>query len=344
MPILRVYFATNRNHQPDRVDEPFGCGASEHGAAALRFGHAEFREVGGDIQRTAVEVYPERLVPGSDAVKGSDRFLASLHQAMCDGARDTLIFIHGFNVSFNEALSSAALLARDIRIDRRPVNVVVFSWPSDGLLVPFMSYYSDREDGRASGPALARAFLRLKEFLTTELEVEARCEQRLHILAHSMGAYVLRHGLQAIRAKDPRALVRVFDQILLVAADEDDDAFETDEKLKPLSQIGRQVTVYFNPNDRALVISDKTKGNRDRLGSDGPRLVDLIPKKVELVDCQVCAPTADPKGRHSYHVNSPAVAADISAVLRGQLADQIPNRRYVASKRAWQIRKEIEAG
>mgnify|MGYP000635563021 CR=1 FL=1 len=103
-------------------------------------------------------------------------------------------------------------------------------------------------------------------------------ERVLHLMAHSMGAYVLRHGLQAIRAKDPRALVRVFDQILLVAADEDDDAFETDEKLKPLSQIGRQVTVYFNPNDRALVISDKTKGNRDRLGSDGPRLVDLIPK------------------------------------------------------------------
>lgn len=344
MPILKVYFATNRNHQPDRAEEPFGCGASEHGAAALRFGHAEFSAVGNGVQRTAVEVYPENLVPGPNLVRGSDRFLSDLHEAMRDGARDTLIFIHGFNVSFNEALSSAALLARDTQIGRKPVNVVVFSWPSDGLLVPYMSYYSDREDGRASGPALARAYLRLKDFLTEDLAVDERCEQRLHILAHSMGAYVLRHGLQAIRAKDPRALVRIFDQILLVAADEDDDAFETDDKLKPLSQIARQVTVYFNPNDRALVISDKTKGNRDRLGSDGPRLVDLIPKKVELVDCQVCAPTADPKGRHSYHVNSPAVAADISAVLRGQAADQIDNRRYVASKRAWQIRKELEAG
>ena len=344
MPNLKVFFATNRNHQPDRADEPFGSGGSEHGAAALRFGHAVFSAVDSEIQRTAVEVYQERLAPDPDPVLGSDQFLAALHKSMKDGANDTLIFIHGFNVSFDEALNSAARLARDIRIDRKPVNIVLFSWPSDGLMVPFMSYYSDREDARASGPALARAFLRLRDFLREELGVEEHCDQRLHILAHSMGAYVLRNGLQAIRAKDPRALVRIFDQILLAAPDEDDDAFETDDKLKPLSQIARQVTVYFNPADRALVISDKTKGNRDRLGSDGPRLVDLIPKKVELVDCQVCAPGADPKGRHSYYVTSAAVAADISAVLRGQSADQIANRRYVASKRAWQIRKELEAG
>ncbi len=344
MPILKVFFATNRRYQPERADQPFGSAGSDQGAAALRFGHAEFEAEAKAIQRTGLEVYPERLAPDPDPVLGSDRFLAALHREMHDGSTDTLVFIHGFNVSFDEALKSAAQLARDIRIEGRRVNLVLFSWPSDGAMVPYMSYYSDREDARASGPALARAFLRLRDFLREDLVSHDPCDRRLHIMTHSMGAYVLRHGLQAIRVKDPRALVRIFDQILLVAPDEDDDAFETDDKLKLLSQIARQVTVYFNPNDRALAISDITKGNPDRLGSDGPRLVDLIPKKVELVDCQVCAPSADPKGLHSYHVNSPALAADISAVLMGQQADQIDNRRYVPSKRAWQIRKEIPAG
>jgi len=123
-----------------------------------------------------------------------------------------------------------------------------------------------------------------------------------------MGAYVLRHGVQAILAKDADGLVRLFDQILLAAPDEDDDTFELDTKLKPLPRIGRQVTVYFNPSDLALVTSDKTKGNPDRLGSDGPRLVDLIPKKVVLVDCRNVARDADMLIGHSYYSRSAAMA------------------------------------
>ena len=346
MVAVRVYFATNRNQQPENKKLVFGPRFNPDGVAALRFGRADFPDGAESLQSGSVFVYPD-IKGETDVTKtGGGAFLEDLRKAMVDGGCDTLVFIHGFNVSFNGALEAGARLARDVRVRAaatdagRPVNVVVFSWPSDGEAVPLMSYYSDREDARASGPALARTFLKLREFLF-KMSVEDRCQRSIHLLAHSMGAYVLRQGLQATIAKQPDSLTRAFDQILLAAPDEDDDTFERDDKLKLLPRLGRQVTVYFNPADRALTISDKTKANPDRLGSDGPRMVDLLPKKVVLVDCRNVARHADPTVQHGYFARSRAMAFDIGAVLAGLDAEAIGNRDYIQPLRAWRLAREL---
>jgi hypothetical protein len=83
--------------------------------------------------------------------------------------RDTMVFIHGFNVTFIEALEAGALLAADLPVDpehkTRP-NLVVFSWPSDGLKVPFMSYYSDHvgERGQCRRAAIFFGLLMSRRF------------------------------------------------------------------------------------------------------------------------------------------------------------------------------------
>jgi len=340
MPGIRVFFATNRNHQPTNKLQAFGGRFNPDGVAALRFGHADFKKAASGPQLAEVTVYPEH-VAGDVIVGGSERFLDALRGLMKGGRSDTLVFIHGFNVTFRGALEAGARLAQEVSVEGRPVNIVVFSWPSDGQAVPLMSYYSDREDARASGAAIARAYLKLRDYLV-KLDSVEYCERRLHLLAHSMGAYLLRQGLQALIAKDPNALTRFFDQIMLAAPDEDDDAFESDSKLKLLPRLGRQVTVYFNPNDRALVISDKTKSNPDRLGSDGPRLIDLIPKKIVLVDCRNVAGDADPLAHHSYYIRSRAMTRDLAAVLLGSAPEAIANRAFLSNIRAWRIVQEFQ--
>lgn len=330
---VRVHFATNRNFTPKNSLQLFGKSFNPDGVAALRFGYADFGE---GSKPTVVEVYPDKTGQDADQVLGSDHFLNDLHAVMAKGSSDTLIFIHGFNVSFMGALEAGADLAREVKVEGRALNVVVFSWPSDGAMVPYMSYYSDREDARASGPAVARAFLKLRTFLTETLTKDNFCKRRLHILAHSMGAYVLRQGLQAIIAKDPKSLTRLFDQILLASPDEDDDTFEYDSKLKQLPNLGRQVTVYHNPHDRALLISGSTKANPDRLGSDGPRLIDQLPKKVVVVDCRAIA-MVDPVAQHSYYIHSPVLSRDIALVMEGQEPEAIDTRTYVATRRAWRV-------
>ena len=101
----------------------------------------------------------------------------------------------------------------------------------------------------------------------------------------------------------------------------------------------RRLTVYYNHNDRALLISDKTKGNPDRLGSDGPRMLDLLPKKVFVIDCsRVAQAGGDPLIQHSYFINCKPVAADLTATLQGTPADAIGNRDEIRAERAYRIR------
>lgn len=348
-----VYFITNRNHIPDNKRVVFGNHFNPDGVAALRFGKAEFEiDAGAHTASLAeIEVYPDATsAPGETTVppQGSGSFMEDLRQSMLDG-RDTLVFVHGFNVSFMEGLEAGALLAATIEQD---INLVVFSWPSDGKKVPWMSYYSDREDARASGPALARAYLKLFDFVEGLREEERRaqleagqeeiartelCLRCIHLLAHSMGNYVLRHGVQAIRAKDPRKMVRMFDQVIMAAADEDDDTFEREDKLRILPTLARRITVYHNQYDRALVISDRTKANPDRLGSEGPNMLDMLPKKVVIVDCSEIAEAADPQARHTYFIRSPEVSADINGVLRDIDNRNIGSREEIRPGRAYRV-------
>lgn len=337
---VRVFFATNRNHQPGNKKQVFGKTFNPDGVAALRFGRADFTADPVKPTLKTLHVYPDVLNQPNVLKTGGGMFMEDLRAAMAFGPRcDTLVFIHGFNVSFTGALQAGALLAQSLKVGGHPVNVVVFSWPSDGDAIPWMSYYSDREDARASGPSIARAFLKFRDFVLA-LDSQDYCQRRVHLLAHSMGTFVLRHALQSLLRKDRDSLTRLFDQIMLAAADEDDDAFEHDDKLRLLPRIGRQVTVYFNPHDKGLTVSDRTKANPDRLGSDGPRLVDLLPKKVALVDCRVVAGDADPFVEHSYYLRSQAMSDDMSAVMSDGPLEEIGNRVFVERIRAWRLGQE----
>ena len=48
-------------------------------------------------------------------------------------------------------------------------------------------YFSDRDDAEASGKAMARALARLVEFLKAMQDKGLRCDQRVHLVVHSMG-------------------------------------------------------------------------------------------------------------------------------------------------------------
>ncbi len=63
-----------------------------------------------------------------------------------------------------------------------------------------------------------------------------------------------------------------------MAAEENDDAFEHGCKVEPLTRLAKRINVYFNDQDHAMAVSDKTRGNPDRPGDDGPRLPRGIPR------------------------------------------------------------------
>lgn len=340
--MVTVYFGTNRNLTGAEANPDFGPQFNPDGPAALRFGVAEVPETcfnnDDRLRDIRITVMPEKVAAtGRDQLLGSRALFEQMRRKMTRHQRDTVVFIHGYGNSLRSALCHAALLRKVY--DAVPFNMFLFSWPSDGKLIPFMSYYSDRNDAKASGPAMARAFLKLHEFLEN-MAKEERCEQRLQLMAHSMGNYALRHAVQGIRAELGESPPRLLDKVFLFAADEDDDAFEQDHKLRLLPQLARQVMVYFNPRDMALTVSDKTKGNPDRLGSDGPRLLDDLPRKVVLVNCRDVARTdPDDSYGHDYHRYVPEVLGDVNQVLRDVPPDEIEGRQYFPDVRAYLLAK-----
>jgi len=317
MTTTTIYFATNRKpNKPKPTD--FGKGFSRTGLGDMRFGQASVTN--GKIDSKSIKVLPD------DPEQGSEALFGELRKSMKTEQKDTLIFIHGFNVTFKEAVASAAKMgdcyARLSGNNYRP-NIFVFSWPSDGMMT---SYRNDRSDAEATGYAFSRGLMKLAEFLH-EGKPNKVCNQKIHLIAHSMGNYVLRYALQqAAKIANGKSLSRIFDEIILTAADEDSDAFEFDYKLARLPDLGQRITVYFNSGDLALVVSDFTKGNSDRLGHDGPNKPHEVSAKVVLVDASSVVWGVS---EHSYHQDNDAVARDIVSVLQGESSEKIQPRDYV---------------
>ncbi len=341
--MAKIYFGTNR--KPNRKNKPddFGSGFSENGLADLRFGMVEI--IDENVDDLDLYLAPERLTHdagrkitgGPGSILGSQNVFRRVRDKMILHSRDTIVFVHGYNVSFKEALLSAVQLKKNFSANQGGpgVNVVLFSWPSDGSMAPFVAYGNDRQDAAASGPAFARGLLKLADFLRGSTPEEA-CDHSLHLVAHSMGNYVLRHTVQEFMQQSSGRPARLFDQVFMMAADEDNDCFEHSYKLKELPRLAKRVNVYFNNEDRAMAISDKTKGNPDRLGDDGPRVPRGIPGKVSLIDT---TPVVKGLVEHSYFLGSAAVVADMRHVLAGTPSDEIPDRQYVQETNRYRLTK-----
>ncbi len=338
---MRIYFATNRD--PDNADAPtaFGERFSANGLTDLRFGWAEV--TGKKFDKFTLGVADEKLDVGlanaavgnlSGQKLGSQEVFEMVRKEMLEQKQDCLILIHGFNTSFAGALQLAAQVKAFYAA--RPMTVFLFTWPSDGSLLPFKAYASDRDDARASGVALGRGLQKLAAWLRGT-RPQDYCGQSIHLFAHSMGNYALRWALQGIRANNGGQLRRLIDQIALFAPDEDDDAFEFEHKFLNLPDMARRVTVYHNAADKALVISDSTKGNPDRLGASGPRNSRALPDKVSVVNCEPALSfLSDPTGHHYFYEND-AVRKDVLAVLSGTAPQDIGSREYLADTRSYRL-------
>jgi esterase/lipase superfamily enzyme len=148
-----------------------------------------------------------------------------------------LLFIHGYNQSFEDAAIRAAQLKYDLRIP----HAAFFSWPSKKR---FWSYLGDESTVEASVPYLTRFVLK---FIT----LTHANSVKFHIVAHSMGNRCLLHALA--RVKDEISKIHstvVFDQVVFAAADVDADTFvDYASRTHPLSN--RQ-TLYASENDGAI--------------------------------------------------------------------------------------------
>jgi len=380
MSTLKLYFATNRRHKgrrwtPTGYDTTF----SQDGMENLRLGvltvEVDDDEVAkclteklrhgtgngeklsgylasrvGSQEHCSIRAFPEKLNPdvsdrnqGGDAKWGSKAMFEELRQTMLDSS-DVLVYIHGFNVSWESAVGSALALQAmvNLPVDGEPpqkVAVVLFTWPSDGKALPYVSYKSDRSEAAASGAAIGRGFLKVRDYLL-ELRVGARkagreivlCEQEIHLLCHSMGNYVLQNALARLAEYSPgNTMPRLFEHIFMCAPDVDDTVFEEGQPMERLPEIARQISVYCNHEDVAMTISDVTKGNPDRLGHHGAARPALLHAKVHQIDCTPVV--VEGITEHSYYLSGRANADIRMSINELTLDDERRGRKRETSLR-----------
>jgi len=341
-----VYFATNRSYNPATKKPAFGDRFHPDGPQYFRVGSAKVAlhpKAGPDeaFEMTSYDVEEEAPPEGNKkAVVGSKRLFDELARRMKGERADLFVFIHGFANDFKNTIERAAALAHHWRIglgDEATYAIpFAFSWPSDASMVPFAAYSSDRHDAAFSGFAMARSLMKLIDFL--HRNKAARCEQRLHLVAHSMGNWALRHMVQALRTlHDGGRLPRIFENVFLMAADEDNDAFEKEAKLGLLPQLANAIHLYYSTQDRALIISDTTKALPDRLGATGPRTMDGLDSKIIAVDCVDVCSTETAHARHQYYRIRQEVFTDVRQVLHGLSPDQVQGRISLQQGRRYRL-------
>ena len=345
-----VYFATNR--KPNKADTPTDFTEDIVGDIdSLRFGRSDvpgaelykdddLKKIG---RNTKIEVAPEKLHK-TNALKstvGSLKVFEQIQADMSKAACDALIMIHGYNYTFRESVVRAAQLGQ--WLSDKPLVMLCFGWPSQGEGVSPGTYKDERRRAEASGVAMGRAILKATDFLRA-LPRDRQCGQRIHLMAHSMGNWALRGAIRSIRTFVGDNIPPLFDQVILIAADEDDDTLSHAKKLQPILRGAGRVTVYYNNCDIALKGSDWAMGNPDRLGRTGPEDADDLPAKIVPVntapvivtDAEVGVDGSEPFETyeewerdltgHQYYRNNRHVRQDILQVLDGVPDDQIIGR------------------
>jgi esterase/lipase superfamily enzyme len=166
--------------------------------------------------------------------------------------RDVLVFVHGFNTSLDEARFRLAQLTADGRFGGVPV---LFTWPSTNSL---LSYVSARENATISRDALTKL---LQDISRTP------GVGRVHVLAHSMGAWLSMEALRETSIGGQRHLDGKLGNVMLAAPDIDLSVFR--QQMQRIGS-GANIAVFSSTGDRALSLSSTIAGDRPRLGAVDP--------------------------------------------------------------------------
>ena len=228
-------------------------------------------------------------------------------------AKEMLVYVHGYNVQFDDAMRRAGQLGYDLGYAHG--TIAAFSWPSQGSAA---EYVADTQNADWTGPSLERFLTRL---------ADSSGAQRIAIIAHSMGNRALAGVLRSFATRSQPA----FSELVLAAPDIDADVFE--EQIAPiLGKAARRSTLYVSAGDRALAISTRLHENL-RAGLPGVRMFGLT--ELDVIDASdVPAGTID----HSYYAESKQVIDDIFMLVRRGLPPEQRNlRKYPQYDHAWRL-------
>jgi esterase/lipase superfamily enzyme len=236
---------------------------------------------------------------------------------------DLAVLVHGYSTSPGEIVSRHRQLQRALAALGFGGVLVSFDWPSDDRAI---NYLEDRKDAKITA-------LRLVDDGIALLAAQQLrgCKINLHVIAHSMGCYVLR---EAFDDADDRPAIAAnnwnVSQVCLIGADVSRTSMAADDaRSRSLYRHCTRLTNYQNPYDAVLKLSDvKRAGVAPRVGRRG--LTENAPDKAVNVNCGAYFHQHYGDHRdngHSWYFGDPVFMADLAGTLAGNLDRRVIARR-----------------
>jgi len=253
--------------------------------------------------------------------------------------KDVVLFVHGFNSSFERAALTMGELCHFLG---RDFVCGIFTWPAGGHGGSLFGYEVDRESAEYAVEDLVKA-----------IRIVGRTPgvERVHLIAHSRGTDTVATALAQLSAEaymlrsSPDREFHIAN-VVLVAPDLDGDVAITkifkvfsDPDLpfggtaEPAALVppaaGLRVTLYVSPDDRAIATASWLFGSFARLGRIDAEM--FTPEQIAAIGTLRAVSIIQVRGTtdffgHSYFVSNPRVSADIVAMLRYDLLPNEPGR------------------
>jgi esterase/lipase superfamily enzyme len=169
---------------------------------------------------------------------------AAFNAAVSTVARTTrrskaMIFIHGFNNRFDDAVYRFAQIVQD---SKAPVIPILFSWPSQGL-VGLHAYERDSQAARESSASLEE----LIDMVALNPAV-----REVTVLCHSMGCLLTLNALQSKASRSGKIGGKI-KNVALVAPDFGFEVFR--EQIQGMGSSRPRVALFVAQADRCLKLS-----------------------------------------------------------------------------------------
>jgi esterase/lipase superfamily enzyme len=303
--VLTLYFATTRNIERQKSDFTVVDGRS----AALTFGATQVRvpegHEEGSVERPrnigllGWTIYRQQADESRHFVIKAKKWMSQTEflNALGNARRTSaMVFVHGFNTTFDEGMYRLAQIVWDAKYRGVPI---LFSWPSRGGV---LNYLYDRESAEFSRPG----FVQLMRLLQDDAQLS-----EIHIVAHSMGNQVVLDAL--VNASNPPLLP--LRSLVMAAPDVDRNIFESVLAAR-LATVARGVTLYASSNDKAMTVSKEAAG--------GARAGDVLPDpmgpvvadRIDTID--VSALGTEMFGlNHTTFAATPTLIKDLGLLIGG---------------------------
>jgi esterase/lipase superfamily enzyme len=250
---------------------------------------------------------PEPRPEATEAAVRPQSLEEALEKPGEDAARDRNqvdVFVHGYNTNFPEALFRMAQLVVDNPAPDS--HALLFSWPSDGEL---SGYVADKDGATFSRDQLAA--------LLEKLAADPRLGE-INLAAHSMGCWLTMESLRQLRLTGQGKTLDRLGSVILAAPDIDLDVFQS--QVEAIGPLDPPLTVLASPDDRALSLSNRLGGDRERVGSldaRDPRIAALAKdEKFQLID--ISSMSATDSLNHDRFVGAAASLQKLLAPKKSQ--------------------------